>query len=87
VPLTVSYVGHSVLEDATVLLAVTETTSARRWFRTVETSRSLVYALRAGSWWGPAGERVPTGPLALKLAELAMHHVVIASSVDRAVGM
>jgi hypothetical protein len=79
--------SHSVLEDATVLLAIIETTRRRRWLRVTETSRSVVYVLKAGSWWGPNSDRVPTGPLALRLSELAMQHVVIDASLNRAVGI
>lgn len=83
--LSVSYVGHSVLEDGTLLLGVLETTTERRWFRTRESSQTIVYVLKGGWWWGQNSERVPNGPLALRLAELAMQHVVIAPALDRAI--
>lgn len=84
--LTISYVGHTVLEDATVLLGVLEVTTERRWFRTRETSETIVYVLKCGHWWGRNNERVPTGPKALRLSELAMQHVVIGPSLDAAIG-
>lgn len=82
----ITYLGHSILGDATVLLGVVETRHTRRWFRKVEISETNVYALKGGFWWGRNNERVPTGPLALRLSEIAMQRVVMAS-VDEAVGV
>ncbi|MBA2687501.1 MAG: hypothetical protein H0U64_05325 [Gemmatimonadaceae bacterium] len=80
-----SYAGHAILPDGTTLLAVLETTSSRRWFRAFEVSETVTYVLKADHWWGKAGERVTDTQKALRLSEIAMHHVVIRDAVDAAI--
>lgn len=84
--LTLQYSAHTVLPDGGTLLAVLETTSERRWFRTVEHSETVSYVHRGGFWWrGPALERVTDNATILRLCELVIQ-AGIRASVDRAVG-
>lgn len=84
--LPLAYVSHCVLPDGGTLVAVLETTTGRRWFRTVERSETMTYVHRSGAWWrGPALERVTDNALALRLCELVIQ-AGIRESVDAAVG-
>jgi hypothetical protein len=76
--------GYTVLPDGTPLLAVVETRREWRWFRRVERSETVSYALKGGSWWGRSGP-VPRSDLRhARLCEIGMIESVRAS-VDRAV--
>lgn len=83
--LELTYSSHCVLPDASTLLAVVETRRERRWFRTVETSETTSYVLKAGSWWGKDGPVPHRDPRHLRLCTIAMEQQVRAS-VDRALG-
>lgn len=83
--LTLTPAGFAVLPDGTPLLAVVETRRERRWFRTVETSSTESYVLKAGSWWGKAGPVHLRDPRHARLCELAVMESV-RRSVDGAVG-
>jgi hypothetical protein len=78
-----TYSAHCVLPDGATLLAVTETTVARRWFRTFEVSETRSYVLKAGRWWGVAGVVPLADPRHLRLCEIAMAQQV-RRSVDAA---
>jgi hypothetical protein len=78
------YSAHCLLPDGTPLLAVIETRQERRWFRTIETSSTETYALKAGSWWGRDGAVPRSDPRHLRLCEIAMRQVV-RGAIDRAV--
>jgi hypothetical protein len=83
--LALQYSSHTTLADGTVLLSVLETTSERRWFRTVERSRGIAYAFRSGFWWGEHNERVTDNAKVLRLCELVLQ-ADLRASVDAAVG-
>lgn len=76
--------GFTILPDGTPLLAVVETRTERRWFRTVERSETQSYALKAGSWWGRDGAVPHRDPRHGRLCEIAMQQQVRAS-VDAAI--
>lgn len=83
--LELNYSAHTVLPDGSTLLSVIETTTERRLFRDVTSSRATAYVLRAGYWWGERNERVlHSDPRHLRLCEIAMQQQVRAS-VDAAV--
>lgn len=81
--LKLTYSAHAFLPDGATLLAVVETTTQRRWFRTVETSRKASYVLKGGAWWNSDGPLELRDPRSHKLSEIAMMQVVRAS-VDAA---
>jgi hypothetical protein len=83
--LELAYSAHTILPDSSTLLSVIETTTERRLFRDVTSSRATAYVLKAGYWWGDRDERVPHGdPRHLRLCEIAMQQQV-RKSVDQAV--
>lgn len=77
--LTLTYSGHCVLPDGSTLLAVVETRTERSWFRTVETSQTTSYVLKAGHWWSTDGAVPHRDPRHYRLCEIAMQQQVRAS--------
>lgn len=82
--LSLQYSAHTVLPDGSTLLSVIETTTERRLFRDVSSSRATAYVHRGGFWWGERFERVTDAAKVLRLCELVMAADARAS-VDAAV--
>lgn len=76
--------GFAILPDGTPLLVVVETVRVRRWFRYVEVSQTVSYALKAGLWWCKSGALAKTDPRHAWLCERATLEMV-RRSVDSAV--
>jgi len=84
--LTLAYSAHTILPDGGTLLAVVDTRTERRWFRTIETSDTVTYVHRAGTWWrGAKLDRVTDNRTILALCEFVIR-AGIRESVDKAVG-
>lgn len=82
--MTLTYSGHCVLPDGSTLLAVVETKTEQRWWRTIESSETCSYVLKAGYWWGIDGAMPHKDPRHLRLCQIAMQQQVRAG-VDAAV--